>query len=79
MVWLKVDEACRYAGGVSRKTLYAAVSKGCLKASRIGAGRNLLFSTEWIDLWLQGALATDERPADRLDNPSNPRPAGGQA
>ena len=27
MRWMKIDEACRYAGGVSRKTLYSAILK----------------------------------------------------
>ena len=53
MVWMKVDDACRYAGGVSRKTLYAAVRAGCLRTAHIGAGRNMLFCAEWIDQWLR--------------------------
>jgi predicted DNA-binding transcriptional regulator AlpA len=52
MEWLKVDAARAYAGGVSRKTLYAAVQRGELKAARIGAGRNLVFCEPWIDEWL---------------------------
>lgn len=50
--WMRIDEARAYAGGVSRKTLYAAVTTGKLKAARIGAGRNLLFSLAFIDEWL---------------------------
>lgn len=53
MRWMKIDEACRYAGGVSRKTIYAAVRGGRLEAGRIGAGRNLLVSDVAIDRWLE--------------------------
>lgn len=59
--WMRVDEARTYAGGVSRKTLYAAVAAGKLKAARIGAGRNLLFSPAFIDEWLT-------RSAEPLDH-----------
>ena len=52
--WMRVDEPRRYAGGVSRKLLYAAVADGQLRAARIGAGGNLAFSEEWLDEWLQG-------------------------
>jgi hypothetical protein len=54
MQWLKAADAAReWCGGVHPKTLYAAVKAGKLKAARIGAGRNLLFSDVWIDEWLQ--------------------------
>jgi hypothetical protein len=53
VIWKKADEAARdWCGGVSAKTLYAAVKTGKLKAARIGAGRNLLFCEEWCDEWL---------------------------
>jgi excisionase family DNA binding protein len=51
--WMKIDEACRYAGGVSRKTLYGAIREGRLQAGRIGAGRNLVVSDVAIDRWLE--------------------------
>jgi excisionase family DNA binding protein len=50
---MKIDEACRYAGGVSRKTVYAAIRAGRLDAGRIGAGRNLVVSEIAIDRWLE--------------------------
>lgn len=53
MRWMKIDEACRYAGGVSRKTLYSAIREGRLQAGRIGAGRNLVVSEMAIDRWLE--------------------------
>lgn len=53
MAWKKIDEARKYAGGVSRRLMYSAVAKGELKAARIGAGRNLLFLDSWIDQWLE--------------------------
>ena len=62
MKWMKVDAACSRAGGVHRKTIYAAVATGKLKVARIGAGRNLLFSDVWIDEWLMGSHK-DESPA----------------
>jgi excisionase family DNA binding protein len=59
MGWLKVDDARRHAGGVSRQTLYNAVRTGKLRAARVGAGRNLLFCEAWIDEWLRAAAASD--------------------
>ena len=53
MRWMKIDEACRYAGGVSRKTLYGAIRARRLQAGRIGAGRNLVVSDAAIDRWLE--------------------------
>jgi len=53
MKWMKAALAAAYAGGVSPKVLYAAVRGGQLRAARIGAGRNLLFSEQFIDEWLQ--------------------------
>jgi excisionase family DNA binding protein len=50
---MKIDEACRYAGGVSRKTIYAAIRGGRLEAGRIGAGRNVVVSDAAIDRWLE--------------------------
>ena len=52
---MKAPAAAAYAGGISTKTLYAAVAAGKLKAARIGAGRNLLFCEHWIDEWLRSA------------------------
>lgn len=58
MVWKKAGEAAKdWCGGVSPKTLYAAVKSGKLKAARIGAGRNLLFCEEWCDQWLLASAA----------------------
>lgn len=68
MRWMKVDEACCYAGGVSRKTLYGAIRKGQLQAGRIGAGRNLVVSDVAIDRWLEDSrhisLVRDEKYAN---------------
>ena len=55
MRWLKIHGACAYAGDMSSKTIYAAVAAGRLRAARVGAGRNLMFSEEWIDDWLRGS------------------------
>ena len=47
--WMKAQPACAYLGGISANTLYAAVKRGDLRAARIGAGRNFLFCTDWLD------------------------------
>jgi excisionase family DNA binding protein len=59
--WMKIDEACRYAGGVSRKTLYGAIREGHLHAGRIGAGRNLVVSDVAIDRWLEDSRSASHR------------------
>ena len=67
MRWMKIDEACHYAGGVSRKTLYAAIRERRLQAGRIGAGRNLVVSDVAIDRWLEDSqpisMFSDEKRA----------------
>ena len=67
MRWMKIDEACRYTGGVSRKTLYSAIREGRLQAGRIGAGRNLVVSDMAIDRWLKdsrrNAVSSDKKGA----------------
>jgi excisionase family DNA binding protein len=60
VTWIKIDAARAYAGDVSRKTLYAAVHRGELRAARIGAGRNLVFCESWLDEW----LARSAHPCD---------------
>ena len=55
--WMKVDEACTYAGGISRKTLYAAIRGGRLQAGRLGSGRNVVISDAAIDRWLEASQA----------------------
>jgi excisionase family DNA binding protein len=62
---MKIDEACKYAGGVSRKTVYAAIRAGRLEAARIGAGRNLVVSDVAIDRWL-GQSRGASNPTDAL-------------
>lgn len=66
MRWMKIDEACRYAGGVSRKTVYAAIRAGRLEAGRIGAGRNLVVSDVAIDRWLEHARAASNPAAEHV-------------
>jgi hypothetical protein len=64
MRWLKAQDAAReWCGGVSAKLLYSAVKAGKLRAARIGAGRNLLFSEQWCSDWLIASAtdATDTR------------------
>jgi excisionase family DNA binding protein len=73
MHWLKVRGAAQHAGGVSERTVYQAIKAGKLRAARIGAGRNLVTSAEWVDLWLQecgGDTVADyqnEQPRRRRD------------
>jgi excisionase family DNA binding protein len=58
--WLKVPEAAKeWAGGVSPKTLYAAIRSGRLKAARIGAGRNVLLCEAFVDEWLQTSIRNE--------------------
>jgi excisionase family DNA binding protein len=62
MRWMKIAPACEYMGGISAKTLYAAVRKGECKAARIGAGRNLLFADAWLDAFLEQTAGTCTEP-----------------
>lgn len=66
MRWLKVRGAAEYAGGLSQRTVYQAIRSGRLRAARLGAGRNVVTSAEWIDGWL-GQLGAEA--ADLLRNP----------
>jgi hypothetical protein len=68
MTWMKIDDACEYAGGLDRKTMYAAVKAGALTVAPVGNGRNMLFAAEWIDEWLC-RRATDTAPL-RLERAS---------
>jgi excisionase family DNA binding protein len=68
MRWLKVRQAAEYAGGLSARTVYAAIKAGKLRAARIGAGRSIVVAQEWVDAWLAEASADStpkpgERPA----------------
>jgi hypothetical protein len=65
MRWMKVRPACEYLGGIHPETLYAAVREGKCKASRIGAGRNLLFSDVWLDAY---ATRCAEQPSERHES-----------
>ena len=56
---MKVGPACEYLGGISPKTLYAAVRVGECRAARIGAGRNLLFCEEWLDEYAKRSAETN--------------------
>ena len=61
MRWLKVPVAAKeWAGGVSAKTMYAAIRTGRLKAARIGHGRNVLVCEAFVDSWLSESV--DRRP-----------------
>ena len=58
--WLRVDDARKYAGGVSRKLIYSAVRAGKLKAAKIGAGRNYVFAESYLDEWLSSSAEAAE-------------------
>jgi excisionase family DNA binding protein len=62
---MKAPAAARYLGGISTKTVYAAVRRGELKAARIGAGRNLLFCEEWLDAYASTKAERSQPPAIR--------------
>ncbi len=66
MRWLKVRQAAEHAGGLSQRTVYAAIRNGKLRAARIGAGRNLVTAAEWVDAWLeQAGAAAGPGPTER--------------
>jgi hypothetical protein len=69
MIWMKIDQACAYAGGISRAVLYGAIRSGRLRCARIGAGRNVLLADTWIDEYLV-STAKDSCPQAGV------RPAG---
>lgn len=76
MRWLKAREAAAYAR-VSPKLLYAAVRAGRLRASRIGAGRNLVFSDEWLDQFM--AASSPEPTGAPVSSPPSTRVNGRSA
>lgn len=49
--WLTVEQGAERAQ-LSKKTLYAEVRAGRLRAARVGGRRVLRFRAEWIDQWL---------------------------
>ena len=59
--WMKVGPACAHLGGISAKTLYAAVRRGDCQAAHIGAGRNLLFCESWLDQYAERCAAAGGR------------------
>lgn len=84
--WLQVDGAADYMGGVSRKTVYAAVAAG-MRVARLNDGEprrdskgrrsqgRMLFYTAWIDEFLQARstrVPLGEREA-AADKPLNPQ------
>ena len=67
MLWKKVPAAAdEWAGGLSLKTLYAAIRTGRLKAARIGAGRNVLVCEAFIDEWLNRSSRLEPHKCDSL-------------
>ena len=58
--WLKVRDAADRAR-CGPKTIYRAVRSGQLRAARIGGRRELRFLEGWIDQWLIGEGAADQR------------------
>jgi excisionase family DNA binding protein len=67
MEWIRVRDAAQYAGRMNQKTVYAAIRRGDLRVARIGAGRNMLTSREWVDEWLRGAADPDRQLTDRME------------
>lgn len=67
MRWTKVPGAAKHAGNISTRTIYQAIKDGKLKAARIGAGRSIVTSEEWVDLWLSACGGGDgPRPGERV-------------
>ena len=88
--WLQVDGAATYMGGVSRKTVYAAVAAG-MRVVRLGdaaphrdsKGRlcqgRMLFCTLWIDEFLEARSTQTplhERGVDAAKSLTSQRDAG---
>jgi excisionase family DNA binding protein len=49
--WLTVDEAADRAR-CGKRSIYAAVQRGHLRAAKLGGRRELRFLADWIDAWL---------------------------
>ena len=73
MTWRKIGAAAEYAGGLSVNTIYRAISRGDLRAARIGAGRNLLTCDRWLDEWLRD-LAPETTADARVEETPGPQP-----
>lgn len=68
MEWLRIDQACLYAGKCSRKTLYSAVERG-MRVARLGeSGRRLMFSREWIDEYFASCAPPGKREASTANS-----------
>lgn len=60
--WMTIDEACGYMR-VGRKTIYAAVKRGTLRAAVVDGRRSLRFCAAWCDQFLEAsAPRIVERP-----------------
>ena len=57
--WLTVTEAAARAR-VGRKTIYASVKSGRLRAARINGRRDLRLLASWVDAWLQASATPVE-------------------
>jgi excisionase family DNA binding protein len=54
MRWIRVRQAAQRVQ-VSEKLIYSAIRSGALRASRIGTGRNVRTTEEWVDAFMQAA------------------------
>lgn len=63
MRWMKIGPACEHAGNLNPKVLYAAVERGDLRVARVGTGRNMIFSDEWLNDWLTRSADVKSRLA----------------
>lgn len=60
-VTLSAGEAAKYAG-VSRKSIYRAISDGRLKAAQPNRGAQIRIRPQWIDAWIDGSLISPRKP-----------------
>lgn len=57
--WRTVEELAAYAK-VSKKSIYAAVASGKLRAARVGGRRDIRGKDSWTDAWLEATATPQE-------------------
>lgn len=63
MKWITIRDAAAIAR-LSKRMVYAAVERKELRASRIGTGRNLRTTEEWVNAWLSATATGGPRTSE---------------